>query len=207
MSRSELLISIVIGLGLISHLTLGDSVSDLSVTPTALSSSAVEGIERLYNQVLQRTIEDAYHRLIRLNDSSIIDRQYFEDLDTIFSNEDYYSTAYYIFAWINSDIMMQAQPDKLLAEVLPVEKEAIRNFYTKLKIHLEKYLRLSRQNNKTELLQNVTRWQSETQDTIVMSYIEFPRNLQKQIPELQLMDYTKLAKALLEGVAAGIWKG
>ncbi|KAH8410336.1 hypothetical protein KR009_012318, partial [Drosophila setifemur] len=171
---------------------------------TPVSRSAAQAVERLFNQVLYSTIEDARQRLPHLNASDVIDRQYFEELDTISGNEDYYSTAYYIFAWINSQLMAKQTPDKLLQEVLPGEKIAIRTFFGKVKPHLAKYLRLSRQ-ERHELISNVTRWAGESEDTLITSYLEFPRTLRVQLPELQLMDYTKLAKALLEGVATGIW--
>ncbi|KAH8255805.1 hypothetical protein KR038_011093, partial [Drosophila bunnanda] len=171
----------------------------------SLATPTVQAVERLFNQVLHATIEDARQRLPHLNASDAIDRQYFEDLDSIAGNEDYYSTAYYIFAWINSQLMAHQTPDKLLLEVLPGEKIAIRNFFGKVRPHLAKYLRLSRQ-DRLEFMSNITRWASESEDSLVTYYIEFPRTLQQQLPELQLMDYTKLAKALLEGVATGIWR-
>ncbi|XP_001356115.2 uncharacterized protein LOC108163411 [Drosophila miranda] len=204
MSRSErsllLLISIACcALGLICLAT-----ADSSRGYNPLARPVAEAIERLYNQVLHSTIEDARQRLPHLNDSEAIDKQYFDDLDSTLGNEDYYSTAYYIFAWINSQLMAQQRPDKLLLEVLPGEKAAIRNFFHKVRPPLEKYLQRSHQ-SRPELIANVTRWAGQQQDSVVMSYIEFPRSLQAQIPELQLMDYTKLAKALIEGVATGIW--
>ncbi|BFF93588.1 uncharacterized protein DMAD_11417 [Drosophila madeirensis] len=205
MSRSErslllLLISIAgCGLGLICV-----ARADSARAYNPLARPVAEAVERLYNQVLHATIEDARQRLPHLNDSEAIDKQYFEDLDTTLSNEDYYSTAYYIFAWINSQLMAQQRPDKLLLEVLPGEKTAIRNFFLKVRPPLESYLHRSHQ-TRPELITNVTRWAGEQQDSVVMSYIEFPRSLQAQLPELQLMDYTKLAKALIEGVATGIW--
>ncbi|KAH8353342.1 hypothetical protein KR084_010371, partial [Drosophila pseudotakahashii] len=169
-----------------------------------LTAGTIQAAERLYNQVLHSTIEDARQRLPHLPANETIDRQYFEELDVIAGNEEYYSTAYYIFAWINSDLMSHRNPDKLLAEVLPGEKIAIRQFFGKLKPHLTKYLRLSRQ-DRSELVANVTRLAAETEDSLITSYLEFPHNLKGQLPELQLMDYTKLAQALVEGVARGIW--
>uniref|UniRef100_A0A6P4E504 Uncharacterized protein LOC108038117 n=1 Tax=Drosophila rhopaloa TaxID=1041015 RepID=A0A6P4E504_DRORH len=105
---------------------------------------------------------------------------------------------------INSDLMSHKTPDKLLVEVLPVEKIAIRNFFGKVKTHLSKYLRQSRQ-ERPQLIANITRWNTETDDSLIMSYLEFPQNLQGQLPEIHLMEYTKLAQALLQGLARGIW--
>lgn len=155
--------------------------------------------------MLHTTIEDARQRLPHLNASAAIDRQYFEDLDSISGNEDYYSTAYYIFAWINSQLMAHQSPDRLLFEVLPGEKIAIRNFFGKVKPHLTKYLRLSRQ-DRPEFISNINRWANESEDSLITYYLEFPQTLQGQLPELHLIDYTKLAKALMEGVATGIWR-
>jgi len=50
-----------------------------------------------------------------------------------------------------------------------------------------------------------TRLATETDDSLIMSYLEFPQTLKGQLPELHLMDYTKLAQALVQGVARGIW--
>ncbi|XP_017056601.1 uncharacterized protein LOC108098302 [Drosophila ficusphila] len=200
---SRLLIGIVCwGLVLIC-LTLADS-AQIPERSNPLTGNTIQAVERLYNQVLYSTIEDARRRLPYLNASETIDRQYFEELDLISGNEDYYSTAYYIFAWINSDLMSRKNPDKLLVEVLPGEKIAIRNFFDKVKTHLTKYLRLSRQ-DRSELVSNITRWATETEDSVVMYYLEFPQNLKGQLPELHLMEYTKLAQALIQGVARGIW--
>ncbi|XP_017019327.1 uncharacterized protein Hf [Drosophila kikkawai] len=207
MARAErslgLLISIACWGSWLICLTLADP-AHIRERSASLASPTVQAVERLFNQVLYTTIEDARQRLPHLNASDAIDRQYFEDLDSIAANEDYYSTAYYIFAWINSQLMTHQSPDKLLLEVLPGEKIAIRNFFGKVRPHLTKYLRLSRQ-DRLEFMSNITRWASESEDSLVTYYLEFPRTLQQQLPELQLMDYTKLAKALLEGVATGIW--
>ncbi|KAI8043398.1 uncharacterized protein LOC128261442 [Drosophila gunungcola] len=209
MARSErgsrLLIGItcwVLFYGLIC-LALADS-AQIPERYAALTGPTVQAVERLFNQVLYSTIEDARQRLPHLNASETIDRQYFEELDLIAGNEDYYSTAYYIFAWINSDLMSHKTPDKLLVEVLPVEKIAIRNFFGKVKIHLTKYLRQSRQ-ERPQLVANITRWSAETEDSLIMTYLEFPQNLQGQLPEIHLMDYTKLAQALMQGLSRGIW--
>lgn len=100
--------------------------------------------------------------------------------------------------------MYHKTPDKLLVEVLPGEKIAIRRFFAKVKPHLTKYLRLSRQ-DRSELVSNVTQLATETEDSLITTFLEFPQNLKSQLPELQLMDYTKLAQALVQGVASGIW--
>ncbi|XP_016994313.2 uncharacterized protein Hf [Drosophila takahashii] len=200
-SRHRFLIGITgwsLAVGLIC-LTLADSAQAADLT-----GGTIQAVERLYNQVLYSTIEDARQRLPHLPANETIDRQYFEELDAIAGNEEYYSTAYYIFAWINSDLMSHRTPDKLLVEVLPGEKIAIRQFFGKVKPHLTKYLRLSRQDS-SELVSNITRLASETEDSLIMSYLEFPQSLKGQLPELHLMDYSKLAQALVEGVARGIW--
>ncbi|KAH8325863.1 hypothetical protein KR067_009300, partial [Drosophila pandora] len=176
------------------------------ISGRSLSQShfTVEAVERLYNKVLDSTIEDARLRRQHINDSDAIDQQYFDNLDTITGNEDYYSTAYYIFAWINSQLMAHQPADKLLEEILPGEKILIRNFFARVKVHLVKYLQVSHQ-NRPEFIANVTRLAGETEDVLIESYLRFPHNLQSQLPELQLMDYTKLAKSIFEGIATGIW--
>ncbi|KAH8329291.1 hypothetical protein KR074_007126, partial [Drosophila pseudoananassae] len=168
------------------------------------SQFTVEAVERLYNRVLDSTIEDARLRGQHLNASEAIDQQYFDNLDTITGNEDYYSTAYYIFAWLNSQLMAHQTPDKLLEEILPGEKVLIRNFFARVKIHLVKYLQVSRQ-TRPEFIANVTRLAGDTEDVLIESYLRFPHNLESQLPELQLMDYTKLAKSIIEGIATGVW--
>eukprot|EP00099_Drosophila_melanogaster_P029281 NP_788078.1 helical factor [Drosophila melanogaster] len=190
-------------LGLIC-LALADSSQVKERSPTILVRNTIQAVERLFNQVLYTTIEDARQRLPGLPANETIDRQYFEELDLVAGNEDYYSTAFYIFAWINSDLMYHKTPDKLLVEVLPGEKIAIRRFFAKVKPHLTKYLRLSRQ-DRSELVSNVTQLATETKDSLITTFLEFPQNLKSQLPELQLMDYTKLAQALVQGVASGIW--
>lgn len=190
-------------LGLIC-LALADSSQVKERSPTILVGNTIQAVERLFNQVLYTTIEDARQRLPGLPANETIDRQYFEELDLVAGNEDYYSTAFYIFAWINSDLMYHKTPDKLLVEVLPGEKIAIRRFFAKVKPHLTKYLRLSRQ-DRSELVSNVTQLATETEDSLITTFLEFPQNLKSQLPELQLMDYTKLAQALVQGVASGIW--
>ncbi|EDW90479.1 uncharacterized protein LOC6529783 [Drosophila yakuba] len=185
-------------------LALADSVRVPERSPTILAENTIQAVERLFNQVLYATIEDARQRLPGLPANESIDRQYFEELDLVAGNEDYYSTAFYIFAWINSDLMYHNTPNKLLIEVLPGEKIAIRRFFAKVKPHLTKYLRLSRQ-DKSELVSNMTQLATETNDSLITTFLEFPQNLKSQLPELQLMDYTKLAQALVQGVARGIW--
>ncbi|KAH8266685.1 hypothetical protein KR018_009980, partial [Drosophila ironensis] len=172
--------------------------------PTTLSRATVDAVERLYNQVLDATILDARQRLTHLNASDTIDRQYFENLDTVTDHEDYYNAAYFIFASINSQLLAQQEPDKLLEEVLPGEKAAIRGFFTKVGPHLTRYLTTSGQ-NKPELMANVTRWAGETEDALVRFYLEFPRNLQGQLPELQMMDYTKMAQVFFAGLFNSIF--
>ncbi|XP_037709687.1 uncharacterized protein LOC119547072 [Drosophila subpulchrella] len=208
MARSERSSRLLIGitgwslvLGLIC-LTLADPVSDRN--QTTIATNTIQAVERLFNRVLFSTTENARQRIPHLPANETIDRQYFEELDLIAGNEDYYSTAYYIFAWINSDLMYNKTPDKLLVEVLPGEKIAIRNFFDKVKPFLTKYLRTSRQ-DRSELVANITRLATETDDSLIMSYLEFPQTLKGQLPELHLMDYTKLAQALVQGVARGIW--
>ncbi|EDV99419.1 uncharacterized protein LOC6567149 [Drosophila grimshawi] len=160
-------------------------------------------IEQLYNEVLQSSLQNARERLYHLNDSNAIDKQYFHELDTIVGTENYYSTAYFIFALINRSLFNQRESDKLLLEVLPYEKISIRNFFSKVKIELLNYLASTHQ-NKFELMTNVTRWQTETEDTLVISYLGFPQRLQDQVPELQLMDYMKQAKSLVDGIVQSL---
>lgn len=102
--------------------------------------------------------------------------------------------------------MAHQPPDRLLEEILPGEKVLIRNFFARVKVHLVKYLQVSHQ-NRSEFIANVTRLAGETDNVLIESYLRFPHNLQAQLPELQLMDYTKLAKSIFEGIATGIWSG
>ncbi|EDV54595.1 uncharacterized protein LOC6548963 [Drosophila erecta] len=185
-------------------LALVHSVRVPERSPNTLAENTIQAVERLFNQVLYATIEDARQRLPSHPANETIDRQYFEELDLVAGNEDYYSTAFYIFAWINSDLMYHNTPDKLLIEVLPGEKIAIRRFFGKVKPHLTKYLRSSRQ-ERAELVANISQLANETGDSLITTFLEFPQNLKSQLPELQLMDYTKLAQALVQGVASGIW--
>ncbi|XP_017081487.2 uncharacterized protein LOC108114852 [Drosophila eugracilis] len=210
MARSERSPSLLIGITCWSLalclicLALADSAQLSESNQNTLTGNTIQAVERLYNQVLYSTVEDARQRLPHLPANETIDRQYFEELDLIAGNEDYYSTAYYIFAWINSDLMYHKTPDKLLVEVLPGEKTSIRNFFSKVKPHLSKYLRQSRQ-DRSQLVANITRWATDNEDSLIMTFLEFPQNLKGQLPELHLMDYSKLAQALIEGVARGIW--
>ncbi|XP_064553968.1 uncharacterized protein Hf [Drosophila montana] len=189
-------LALLICVGLIS-LSTGDASAASTVSLT------VKEIERLYNEVLQTSLADARARLSHLNDSNAIDRQYFDELDKIVDTESYYSSAYFIFALINSSLFERAQPDQLLLQVLPGEKICIRNFFVKVRLELLKYFATSEQ-TKVELIRNVSRWQQETGNSIVLAFLEFPQKLQHQVPELQLMDYMRQARGLVEGITQAL---
>ncbi|KAH8377713.1 hypothetical protein KR093_006754, partial [Drosophila rubida] len=160
----------------------------------------VQKIEGLYNEVLQSSIDSCRAALPHLNDSNAIDSQYFTELDKLVGNPDYYSTAYFIFALVHSSLFDQQTQDRLLLEVLPAEKVSIRNFFSKTRLNLLKYFAATQQIH-IELMTNVTRWQNESADSIVISFLEFPETLQSEVPELRLMDYTKQGKSIVEGLA------
>ncbi|KAH8415222.1 hypothetical protein KR215_009440, partial [Drosophila sulfurigaster] len=160
----------------------------------------VQKIERLYNEVLKSSINNSRAALHHLNDSNAIDNQFFTELDKLEGQGDYYSTAYFIFALIHSSLFNQPTEDKLLVAILPAEKVSIRDIFTKIRIDLFNYFAATQQNH-LELMQNVTRWQNESADSIVFSFMAFPETLQRQVPELSLMDYTKQGKSIVEGLA------
>ncbi|EDW63333.1 uncharacterized protein Hf [Drosophila virilis] len=189
-------LALLICVGLISL-----STGDASVGSTV--SLTVKEIERLYNEVLQTSLDDARTKLSHLNDSNAIDRQYFDELDKIVGTDSYYSSAYFIFALINSSLFDQSEPDQLLLQVLPSEKICIRNFFVKVRLELLKYF-ATRQQTTVELIRNVTRWQQATENSIVLAFLEFPQKLQDQVPELQLMDYMQQARGLVEGIAQAL---
>ncbi|KAH8263341.1 hypothetical protein KR044_007607, partial [Drosophila immigrans] len=167
---------------------------------TLAAATTVQEIEGLYNEVLQSSIDSSRAVLPHLNDSNVIDKQYFTELDKLVGNQDYYSTAYFIFALIHSSLFDGQGQDQLLNAVLPVEKVSIRNFFSKVRLDLLKYFTVTQQTH-LELMQNVTRWQNESADSVVISFLEFPKTLQDQVPELRLMDYTKQGKSIVEGLA------
>ncbi|XP_030555379.1 uncharacterized protein LOC115758760 [Drosophila novamexicana] len=186
----------LICVGLIS-LSTGDASAGSTVSLT------VKEIERLYNEVLQTSLDDARTKLSHLNDSNAIDKQYFDELDKIVGTESYYSSAYFIFALINSSLFDRSEPDQLLLQVLPGEKICIRNFFVKVRLELLKYF-ATREQTKVELIRNVSRWQQATENSIVLAFLEFPQKLQDQVPELQLMDYMRQASGLVEGIAQAL---
>ncbi|KAM8716589.1 hypothetical protein ACLKA7_003466 [Drosophila subpalustris] len=166
-----------------------------------VASVTVQKIELLYNQVLKSSIDNCRAALQNLNDTSnAIDKQYFVELDKLVGSEDYYSSAYFVFALIHSSLFNQPSSDQLLLAVLPAEKTAVRQFFSKIRPELHKYFRSTRQVH-LELMRNVTRWQNESADSLLLSYLEFPETLQNQAPELRLMDYLKQAKGIVSGIA------
>ncbi|XP_062138982.1 uncharacterized protein LOC133847772 [Drosophila sulfurigaster albostrigata] len=177
-------------------LFLSRSLSEVSLN----ANTTVQKIEGLYNEVLKSSINNSRAALPHLNDSNAIDNQFFTELDKREGQEDYYSTAYFIFALIHSSLFNQPTEDKLLVAILPAEKVSIRDFFTKIRIDLLNYFAAT-QKNHLELMQNVTRWQNESADSIVISFLEFPETLKSQVPELSLMDYTKQGKSIVEGLA------
>ncbi|XP_034472326.1 uncharacterized protein LOC117780056 [Drosophila innubila] len=165
------------------------------------ASFTVEKIELLYNQVLQSSIDNCQTALQQLNDTSnAIDKQYFIELDKLVGSQDYYSTAYFIFALIHSSLFNQQSSDQLLLAVLPTEKASIRQFFSKVRKELLAYFTYTHQVH-LDLMQNVTLWQNESADSLLLSYLEFPQTLQNQVPELRLVDYLKQAKGIVEGIA------
>lgn len=110
------------------------------------------------------------------------------------NNESYYSAAYLIFFLIHDDFKGR-QSDEL--------KFSIRAFFAKARLELGKYSEAT-QTTIEEILQYVSRWQTETADSIIQAYMEFPSKLRETVPELQLMDYTAQGRIIIEAVAQAI---
>lgn len=174
------------------------STADLSEDSTAADLTVSE-IERLYNEVLDSSVESYRQKMQRMESNSSIDKQYFEMLDKA-SNESYYSTAYLIFSLIHDDWLKGRQSDEVLQQLLPQEKVSIRAFFSKARWELVKYFEATEQTNQ-EILRHVSRWQTERADGIIEAYMEFPKKLRETVPELQLMDYNAQGRIIIEAVA------
>lgn len=114
--------------------------------------------------------------------------EYFRELKSIEVSESYHSVAYFIYTLIHAPLLKHEQPDQLLHIVLPGEKIAIRDFFARVQVELLKYLTATSQTQQ-ELMQNLTEWKTETNDRIVLTYLDFPRNLQVLMPELKVNNY------------------
>lgn len=169
---------------------------------SSAAAFAVQEIEKLYNEVLQSSVDNCRQMLHHTNNSNLIDKEYFEMLDTA-DKDNYYSTAYLIFSLIHDDLLKGRQPDEVLLQLLPAEKVSIRRFFSKVRVHLMMYFNFTNQ-VKWELINNLTRWQSETANSIVEVYLEFPTKLREEAPELQLMDYMAQGKIILDAVAQAL---
>lgn len=153
------------------------------------SNSTTHNIEELYNKVLQTSLEKAQDALHQLNNSrDFIDVEFFRDLKSVEGTQGYYSAAYFIFKLLHLPLLKDEQPDQLLQLVLPSEKVAIRDFFTKVQVELLRYFTATSQ-SQTKLMRNLTEWKSETGDGIVLNYLVFPKNLQELVPELKLNNY------------------
>ncbi|EDV31658.2 uncharacterized protein Dana_GF15466 [Drosophila ananassae] len=198
MARSEcpnLLISLTLG----SCLLIGLNIPG---TSACAYNNTVEAIQRFYNQVLDFTIAEARRR----SPPDAPTQKFFEELDTITGNEDYYCRAYYLFAWINDDVFNKKTPEQWLEKFLPVEKVEIKSFYTKVKVHLENHLQDTKKEN-AELIADVTHWSksTDTDNSLIESFWYFPLYLKKKLPELHLMNYEKMIRAIENGEVTGIW--
>ncbi|TDG45039.1 hypothetical protein AWZ03_008540 [Drosophila navojoa] len=179
-------------------LLISGSAADLS-KDNAAADLSVREIERLYNEVLDSSINNFRQRMRSTKSNSSIDKQYFEMLDKA-TNESYYSTAYLIFSLIHDDWLKGRQSDEVLQQLLPEEKVSIRAFFSKARWELVKYFEATHTTNE-KILQYVSRWQIETADSIIEAYMEFPSKLRETVPELQLMDYMAQGRIIIEAVA------
>ncbi|XP_017858338.1 PREDICTED: uncharacterized protein LOC108610640 [Drosophila arizonae] len=179
-------------------LLISGSAADLSKDSTA-ADLTMRKIERLYNEVLESSINSFRQKMQSTKNYSSIDKQYFEMLDKA-HNESYYSTAYLIFSLIHDDWLKGHQSDEVLQQLLPEEKVSIRAFFSKARHELAKYSEATQTTNE-EILQYVSRWQTETADSIIGAYMEFPSKLRETVPELQLMDYMAQGRIIIEAVA------
>ncbi|XP_017095770.2 uncharacterized protein [Drosophila bipectinata] len=166
-------------------------------------NATVEVIHRFFNQVLDFSIAEARKQMP--HDQVAAFQPFFEELDSITLNEDYYSRAHYLFGWINADVILKKAPKKWLEELLPKEKEEINKFFRKVKSHLVKHLTETSQDI-PEIIVNVTRWGNETDDSLIKSYWHFPLFLKEKLPELDLMNYLKMSIAIRDGEVTGIWQ-
>lgn len=114
--------------------------------------------------------------------------EYFRELKSAEGSEGYYSAAHFIFNLIHLPLVKHEQPDQLLQLVLPGEKVAIRDFFSKVQVELLRYFTATSQ-SQTELMRNLTEWKTATDDGIVLKYLVFPKNLQGTVPELRLNNY------------------
>lgn len=131
-------------------------------------------------------IQEALQQLNNTRD--FIDVEYFRDLKSSEGTEGYYGAAYFVFTLIHAPLLEHEQPNQLLQMVLPGEKVAIRDFFAKVQVELRKYLTVTLQTQE-ELLKNLTEWNTETNDRIVLTYLQFPNNLQTLMPELRVNNY------------------
>lgn len=131
-------------------------------------------------------IQEALQQLNNTRD--YIDVEYFRDLKSSEGTEGYYGAAYFVFTLIHAPLLKHEQPNQLLQMVLPGEKVAIRDFFAKVQVELRKYLTVTLQSQE-ELLKNLTEWNTETNDRIVLTYLQFPNNLQTLMPELKVNNY------------------
>ncbi|XP_030381153.1 uncharacterized protein LOC115629005 [Scaptodrosophila lebanonensis] len=175
-----------------------EQTGDTTVRPALSESQAtVQAIQRHYNHVLHTSVGRYWELLQQSTDNNTVDRQYFENLDTVTCDKYYYAKAYFIFYVMHNDQFGEnSKPDRIVTLIWPSEKSAIRKFFKKVNRLLGHYLERTKQSN-PELLAKLTSWQNPTApDTdegakrILESFIEFPEYLRKQVPELQLMDYT-----------------
>lgn len=114
--------------------------------------------------------------------------EYFRELKSAEGSEGYYSAAHFIFNLIHLPLLKHEQPDQLLQLVLPGEKVAIRDFFSKVQTELLGYFTATLQ-SQTELMRNLTEWKTATDDGVVLNYLVFPKNLQETVPELRLNNY------------------
>ncbi|KAH8404844.1 hypothetical protein KR222_005820, partial [Zaprionus bogoriensis] len=162
--------------------------------------STSQSIERLYNQVLKTSMEKAREVQQHLNDTKdAIDAQYFTELKSYEGTQEYYGVAYFVFAVLHSSLDSN-QPDQLLQQLLPGEKAAIRDAFSKIREILRKYFAATGQVH-DQLMQNLTSWQTETGNGLLETYLHFPDNLQNEVPEIKLTNYAEQSNALVERFA------